>query len=90
MARLVMHFGWTWVGTIAANDDYGKYGIKAFKKKVEDAGVCISFSETLSKVRFLCFFFRIGLSLSFSPSLPPISLCLMFVFLCIKWGGFYP
>uniref|UniRef100_A0A8C8GQY0 G-protein coupled receptors family 3 profile domain-containing protein n=1 Tax=Oncorhynchus tshawytscha TaxID=74940 RepID=A0A8C8GQY0_ONCTS len=50
MARLVLHFGWTWVGTIAADDDYGKYGIKAFKEQVEEAGVCISFSETLPKV----------------------------------------
>lgn len=43
-------FGWTWVGTISANDDYGKYGIKDFKEQVEEAGVCISFSETLPKV----------------------------------------
>ncbi|KAM6946335.1 vomeronasal type-2 receptor 1 [Aplochiton taeniatus] len=50
MARLVLHFGWGWVGTIAADDDYGKYGIKAFKEQVEEAGVCISFSETLPKV----------------------------------------
>ncbi|XP_061072453.1 vomeronasal type-2 receptor 1 [Conger conger] len=51
MAQLVLHFGWTWVGTIAADDDYGKYGIKAFREEVEDAGVCISFSETLPKVQ---------------------------------------
>uniref|UniRef100_A0A3Q1H5T5 Receptor ligand binding region domain-containing protein n=1 Tax=Anabas testudineus TaxID=64144 RepID=A0A3Q1H5T5_ANATE len=50
MAQLVLHFGWTWVGTIAADDDYGKYGIKDFKDQVEEAGVCISFSETLPKV----------------------------------------
>ncbi|XP_031716871.1 vomeronasal type-2 receptor 1 [Anarrhichthys ocellatus] len=50
IAQLVLHFGWTWVGTIAANDDYGKYGIKAFKEQVEEAGVCISFSEILPKV----------------------------------------
>ncbi|XP_061683951.1 vomeronasal type-2 receptor 1 [Syngnathoides biaculeatus] len=49
MARLVLHFGWTWVGTIAADDDYGKYGIKDFKEEVEEAGVCISYSETLPK-----------------------------------------
>ncbi|XP_061575099.1 vomeronasal type-2 receptor 1 [Cololabis saira] len=49
MAQLVLHFGWTWVGIIAADDDYGKYGIKDFKEQVEEAGVCISFSETLPK-----------------------------------------
>ncbi|XP_028817992.1 vomeronasal type-2 receptor 1 [Denticeps clupeoides] len=51
MAQLVLRFGWTWVGTIAADDDYGKYGIKKFMEVVEEAGVCISFSETLPKVR---------------------------------------
>lgn len=50
IAKLVIRFGWTWVGTISADDDYGKYGIKAFKEQVEEAGVCISFSETLPKV----------------------------------------
>ncbi|XP_072895118.1 vomeronasal type-2 receptor 1 [Hemitrygon akajei] len=50
MAKLVIHFGWTWVGTIASDDDYGKYGIKSFKEEVEKAGVCISFSETIPKV----------------------------------------
>ncbi|KAM9481479.1 vomeronasal type-2 receptor 1 [Clarias gariepinus] len=49
MAQLVLHFGWTWVGTIASDDDYGKYGIKRFKEVVEEAGVCISFAETLPK-----------------------------------------
>lgn len=53
IARLVLHFGWTWVGTIAADDDYGKYGIKDFKEQVEEAGVCIAFSETLPKVSWL-------------------------------------
>ncbi|XP_049431850.1 vomeronasal type-2 receptor 1 [Epinephelus fuscoguttatus] len=50
IAKLVLHFGWTWVGTIAADDDYGKYGIKDFKEQVEEAGVCIAFSEVLPKV----------------------------------------
>lgn len=49
MSQLVLRFGWTWVGTIASDDDYGKYGIKRFKELVEEAGVCISFSETLPK-----------------------------------------
>ncbi|XP_069829959.1 vomeronasal type-2 receptor 1-like [Dendropsophus ebraccatus] len=49
-ADLVTYFGWTWVGTIAADDDYGKYGIKVFKEEVEKNGVCIAFSETLPRI----------------------------------------
>ncbi|XP_053567762.1 vomeronasal type-2 receptor 1-like [Bombina bombina] len=50
MSELVTYFGWSWVGTIAADDDYGKYGIKLFKEEVEKHGVCISFSETLPRI----------------------------------------
>ncbi|XP_062988028.1 vomeronasal type-2 receptor 1-like [Elgaria multicarinata webbii] len=50
MANLVHHFGWRWVGTIAADDDYGKYGVKAFKEKVETPNTCIAFSETIPKI----------------------------------------
>ncbi|XP_053160772.1 vomeronasal type-2 receptor 1-like isoform X1 [Hemicordylus capensis] len=51
MARLVHHFGWRWVGTIAADDDYGKYGVKAFKERVEKHNpTCIAFSETIPKI----------------------------------------
>ncbi|KAJ6669372.1 hypothetical protein lerEdw1_008181 [Lerista edwardsae] len=50
MADLVHHFGWRWVGTIAADDDYGKYGVKAFKEKVEVGPTCIAFSETIPKI----------------------------------------
>ncbi|KAJ7324677.1 hypothetical protein JRQ81_017697 [Phrynocephalus forsythii] len=50
MADLVHHFGWRWIGTIAADDDYGKYGVKAFKEKVENAYTCIAFSETIPKI----------------------------------------
>ncbi|XP_068601412.1 vomeronasal type-2 receptor 1 [Brachionichthys hirsutus] len=49
MAKLVLHFGWTWVGTIASDNIYGKYGSKRFIDEVEEAGACIAFSETLPK-----------------------------------------
>nr|XP_020025630.1 LOW QUALITY PROTEIN: vomeronasal type-2 receptor 1-like [Castor canadensis] len=50
MVKLIQHFGWVWVGTIAADDDYGKYGVKVFKEKLENANLCIAFSEIIPKV----------------------------------------
>ncbi|XP_055452840.1 vomeronasal type-2 receptor 1 [Psammomys obesus] len=50
MVNLIKHFGWVWVGTIAADDDYGKYGVKSFKEKMEAANLCVAFSETIPKV----------------------------------------
>uniref|UniRef100_A0A5F9DJI7 G-protein coupled receptors family 3 profile domain-containing protein n=1 Tax=Oryctolagus cuniculus TaxID=9986 RepID=A0A5F9DJI7_RABIT len=50
MVKLIQHFGWVWIGTIAADDDYGKYGVKIFKEKLESVNLCIAFSEILPKV----------------------------------------
>ncbi|XP_012871657.1 PREDICTED: vomeronasal type-2 receptor 1-like [Dipodomys ordii] len=50
MVKLIQHFGWVWVGTIASDDDYGKYGVKVFKENVESANLCVAFSETIPKV----------------------------------------
>ena len=50
MVNLIRHFGWVWVGAIAADDDYGKYGAKSFREKMESANLCVAFSETIPKV----------------------------------------
>ena len=47
---LIIHFGWVWVGAIASEDDYGKYGVKSFREKMETANLCVAFSETIPKV----------------------------------------
>ncbi|KAM6223894.1 LOW QUALITY PROTEIN: vomeronasal type-2 receptor 1-like [Rhynchocyon petersi] len=52
MVKLIQHFGWVWIGTIAADDDYGKYGVKIFKEEVETAGLCTAFSEIIPKVYY--------------------------------------
>ncbi|XP_045153593.1 vomeronasal type-2 receptor 1-like [Echinops telfairi] len=52
MVKLIQHFGWVWVGTIATDDDYGKYGVKIFKEEVESTSVCIAFSEVIPKIYY--------------------------------------
>ncbi|XP_066566528.1 extracellular calcium-sensing receptor-like [Amia ocellicauda] len=49
MIQIIKHYGWTWVGTIASDDDYGQFAVKTFIEEVNTFG-CISFSETLPSV----------------------------------------
>lgn len=50
MARLVKHFGWTWVGTFGADDAYGRNGIDMFTAEVTNLGVCVAFRVIIPKV----------------------------------------
>ena len=50
MVTLIIHFGWVWVGTIASDDDYGKYGVKSLRERMEFVNLCVAFSETIPKV----------------------------------------
>ncbi|CAH2218819.1 extracellular calcium-sensing receptor [Pelobates cultripes] len=49
MADIIEYFGWNWVGTIAADDDYGRPGIEKFREEAEERDICIDFSELISQ-----------------------------------------
>lgn len=48
LAKLVKHFGWTWIGAVAVDNEYGLNGITAFMQAAQDYGVCTEFSEAFS------------------------------------------
>lgn len=47
LAFLVKRYGWTWIGVLQSDNDYGRNGISAFTKEVEELGVCIAFVGTI-------------------------------------------
>ncbi|XP_063763079.1 LOW QUALITY PROTEIN: extracellular calcium-sensing receptor-like [Eleginops maclovinus] len=44
LAQLVKHFGWTWVGAIRTNDDYGNNGMATFTETAEQLDICLEYS----------------------------------------------
>ncbi|XP_033894747.3 extracellular calcium-sensing receptor-like [Acipenser ruthenus] len=47
LAQLVKHFGWTWVGAIRSDNDYGNSGMATFVQAAQEQGVCIEYSEAI-------------------------------------------
>ncbi|XP_053356899.1 extracellular calcium-sensing receptor-like [Clarias gariepinus] len=45
LARMVKHFGWTWIGAVRSDTDYGNYGMASFLKAAQGEGICVEYSE---------------------------------------------
>ncbi|XP_037836528.1 extracellular calcium-sensing receptor-like [Kryptolebias marmoratus] len=44
LAHLVKHFGWTWVGAVRSNEDYGNNGMAIFTETAVQLGICLEYS----------------------------------------------
>ncbi|KAI4815080.1 hypothetical protein KUCAC02_005246 [Chaenocephalus aceratus] len=44
LAQLVKHFGWTWVGAMRTNDDYGNNGMATFTETAQQLGIFLEYS----------------------------------------------
>eukprot|EP00079_Xenopus_tropicalis_P013062 XP_002940852.1 PREDICTED: extracellular calcium-sensing receptor-like [Xenopus tropicalis] len=45
LAQLIFYFGWTWVGLLADDDDYGQHGLQMVKEELNNGGACVAFTE---------------------------------------------
>ncbi|XP_014331140.2 extracellular calcium-sensing receptor-like [Xiphophorus maculatus] len=46
LAKLVKHFGWTWIGAIHSDSDYGNNGMASFLKAAKSEGICVEYIES--------------------------------------------
>ncbi|XP_078524913.1 extracellular calcium-sensing receptor-like [Lissotriton helveticus] len=50
ITQLVLHFGWTWIGILEIENDYGQQGSQIIKSELARHGRCVAFSEVLPLV----------------------------------------
>ncbi|XP_066285588.1 extracellular calcium-sensing receptor-like isoform X2 [Branchiostoma lanceolatum] len=48
MAEVVAYFNWTWVGTIAGDNSYGRPGIEQFLTEAENRSICVAFTKYIT------------------------------------------
>ncbi|XP_039618719.1 extracellular calcium-sensing receptor-like [Polypterus senegalus] len=49
LAELLKYFGWSWVGTIQSDNDYGNYGMATFLQAAQRDGMCIEYSVSIHR-----------------------------------------
>ncbi|XP_059187141.1 extracellular calcium-sensing receptor-like [Centropristis striata] len=48
MIQILKHFGWTWVGLLVSDDDYGLHAARSFQSDLaQSGGGCLAYSEVL-------------------------------------------
>ncbi|XP_037533754.1 extracellular calcium-sensing receptor-like [Nematolebias whitei] len=49
LAKLIKHFGWNWVGAVRSDNDYGNNGMATFITAAHQEGICVEYSEAISR-----------------------------------------
>ncbi|KAL1256557.1 hypothetical protein QQF64_012102 [Cirrhinus molitorella] len=44
LASIVKHLGWSWVGAVNSDNEYGNYGMAIFLKTAQENGICVEYS----------------------------------------------
>nr|XP_020443807.1 extracellular calcium-sensing receptor-like [Monopterus albus] len=51
LAKLVKHFGWTWIGAVRSDSDYGNNGMASFLDAAHKEGICVEYSESFYRTQ---------------------------------------
>ncbi|KAM9481483.1 extracellular calcium-sensing receptor-like [Clarias gariepinus] len=51
MAQMAKRFGWTWVGAVVGDNDYGLQAVQAFREETKGTSICLAFVSTIYRER---------------------------------------
>uniref|UniRef100_A0A8C7JDK3 Olfactory receptor C family, q5 n=1 Tax=Oncorhynchus kisutch TaxID=8019 RepID=A0A8C7JDK3_ONCKI len=49
MIQILRRLGWTWVGLVFSDDDYGVHAARSFHSSLAESGGCVAYSQVLPK-----------------------------------------
>ncbi|KAG7268360.1 hypothetical protein CRUP_019570 [Coryphaenoides rupestris] len=61
MAKLLQLLGWSWVGLVSADDDYGRFAIQILMEELRGTGVCVAYHQVVPRVTTLLLFYMSAL-----------------------------
>ncbi|XP_036392211.1 extracellular calcium-sensing receptor-like [Megalops cyprinoides] len=50
IAHLLRRFGWTWIGVVTEDDEYGRSAVQGLLKEIKNTGVCLAYQRMIPKV----------------------------------------
>ncbi|XDV29322.1 hypothetical protein PO909_032459 [Leuciscus waleckii] len=51
LAYIVKYFGWSWVGAVNSDNDYGNNGMAIFLKTAQEVGICVEYSKVVETMK---------------------------------------
>ncbi|XDV29335.1 hypothetical protein PO909_032472 [Leuciscus waleckii] len=51
LAYIIKYFGWSWVGAVNSDNDYGNYGMAIFLNTAEKEGICVEYSNVVDTIK---------------------------------------
>uniref|UniRef100_A0A673LUT0 Extracellular calcium-sensing receptor-like n=1 Tax=Sinocyclocheilus rhinocerous TaxID=307959 RepID=A0A673LUT0_9TELE len=49
IAQLLKRFGWTWIGMVTEDHDYGRFALQGLKREIENTNICLAYHEMIPK-----------------------------------------
>ncbi|XP_065134738.2 extracellular calcium-sensing receptor-like [Paramisgurnus dabryanus] len=49
ITQLLKKFGWTWIGVVTEDHDYGRFALQGLKQEIENTDICLAYHEMIPK-----------------------------------------